>query len=369
MNVCMVVSNLVNNGIGKVVLTYSSELVKHEHAVAVLVGGPTETEKVEEARRLGIEVISLPDKKKSPLAYFSALKSRLDSNAFDIVHVHGNSGMVLPEIVTARQSRAMAVACHCHNTGCEHPVLHKLLRPLVPGLCDAMFACSCEAGEWLYGTSDFTVLPNSFNLSAFSFDSRARASVRADLGVAEGTYVIGNVARLNPEKNHAFLIEVFEHFRRLVPSSVLVIAGGGPGEVRVRGLIEASPDRDAIRLLGNVSDPAKLYSAMDCFVFPSIHEGLGIVLVEAQLSGLPCVVSDGIPRDAAVSDRFHVIPLRAGADAWAEAIRALPNEGRRGDGQLVDARADAFDISRSYQLLENAYREALVRRGADEHHR
>ncbi len=226
-----------------------------------------------------------------------------------------------------------------------------------------MFACSREAGEWLYGASDFIVLPNSFNLSAFSFDPQPRASIRESLGIDEGTYVLGNVARLNPEKNHAFLIEVFERFRRLVSSSVLVIAGGGPGEARVRGLIGASPERDAIRLLGNVSDPAKLYSAMDCFVFPSIHEGLGIVLVEAQLSGLPCIVSDDIPQGAAVSDKFHPVPLSAGADAWAEAIRALSNEERRGDGQFVDARADVFDIGYSYQLLESAYREALARKG------
>lgn len=361
MNVCMVVNNLVNNGIGKVVLTYSAKLIEHAHAVTVLVGGPTEADKVAEARGLGVEVSILPDKKRETLAYFKALKLRLNAGGFDIVHVHGNSGMVLPELAVAKCSRAMAVACHCHSTGCEHPVLHNLLRPFVPSLCDAMFACSREAGKWLYGSSCFTVLPNSFDLSAFSFDAGARASVRADLGIAEGAYVIGNVARLNPEKNHAFLIEVFERFRRLVPSSVLVIAGGGPGEARVRGLIEASPERDAIQLLGNVADPARLYSAMDCFVFPSIHEGLGIVLVEAQLSGLPCVVSDGIPRGADVSDRFHALPLSAGADAWAEAIHELLDEGPRDAVPPVDSRAAAFDIRRSYRVLEGSYREALDR--------
>ena len=364
MNVCMIVYNLVNNGIGKVVLTYSAKLVEHGNSVTILVGGPIEAEKVEEADRLGIAVTTLPDKKKSTLAYLKALKSNLDSSDYDIVHIHGNSGMILPELIVAKCSRAVAVACHCHSTGCDYPVLHKIFKPFVPHLCDVMFACSREAGEWLFGGSSFTVLPNAFDIAAFSFDQEARLAIRKRLSIAEDAIVLGNVARLNPSKNHAFLIEVFERFRKLVPSSVLIIAGGGPEEARVRGLVESSPESDAILLLGNVANPAKLYSAMDCFVFPSIHEGLGIVLVEAQVSGLPCVASEEIPRSAAVSDGFHAVALRSGADAWAEEIRALLEEPQeRMDGKLDDPRAKAFDINNSYRILESAYQNALVGRG------
>lgn len=364
MNICMVVNNLVNNGIGKVVLTYSAELVRHGHSVSVLVGGPVDDAKVVAAGLNGIFVMRLPDKKRNTLAYLKALRSQLDSGEFDIAHIHGNSGMVLPELVVAKWSRAVAVACHCHSTGCEHPVLHKIFKQFVPHLCDAMLACSWEAGEWLFGGSSFTIVPNAFDVAAFSFDQEARLAIRKRLGIDENTVVLGNVARLNPEKNHAFLIKVFERFRKLVPSSVLIIAGGGPGETRVKGLVESSPEHDAILLLGNVADPAKLYSAMDCFVFPSIHEGLGIVLVEAQLSGLLCVVSDEIPLSAAVSDGFHALALQSGANVWAEEISALLAEPRkRIAGELDDPRAKAFDINNSYRILEFAYQKALVVRG------
>ena len=215
----------------------------------------------------------------------------------------------------------------------------------------------------MFGGSRFTILPNAFDIAAFSFDQEARLAIRKRLGIDEGTVVLGNVARLNPEKNHAFLIEVFERFRELVPSSALIIAGGGSGETRVKGLVESSPGRDAILLLGNVANPAKLYSAMDCFVFPSNHEGLGIVLVEAQLSGLPCLVSEGIPRSAAVSDAFHALALQSGANVWAEEISALLAEPRkRIAGEFDDPRAKAFDINNSYPILEFAYRKALARR-------
>ena len=118
MNVCMVVYNLVNNGIGKVVLTYSAELIRHGHKVTVLVGGPCEREKVDEAVACGITVVQLPDKKSDTLAYLKALGKTLDEGRFDVCHVHGNSGMVFPELVIAKQSRAVSVACHFHSTGC-----------------------------------------------------------------------------------------------------------------------------------------------------------------------------------------------------------------------------------------------------------
>lgn len=362
MNICMVVYNFVNNGIGKVVLTYSSELVKNGHVVTVLVGGPTEKRKTEEAAELGISIVDLPNKKRRPLEYFKALRKALNVGLFDIVHIHGNSGMILPELIVANCSRAVAVICHCHSTGSKHPVLHQVLKPLVPHFCNCRFACSAEAGEWLYGKSSFTILPNSFDIGAFAFDNASRKAIRRSYGIGDHTVVLGNVARLNPEKNHAFLIRVFEQFRKRNPDSLLMIVGGGPGEKEVRRLVESSPNKDFIIMLGNIDNPSKLYSAMDCFVFPSIHEGFGIVLVEAQISGLRCFVSDVVPRGACVSDRFYAIPLSSGADGWVDRIVAALGRPESRDADLiVDSRFERFDIHASYRLLEGAYEKALLR--------
>ena len=367
MNVCMVVYNLVNNGIGKVVLTYSGELIRCGHKVTVLVGGPCEPEKVDEAVACGITVSQLPDKKSDTLGYFKALRKALDEGRFDVCHVHDNSGMIFPELVVANRSRVVAVACHCHSTGCEHPVLHRVLRRFVPGLCDCMFACSDEAGKWLFGDADYSVVPNSFELGKFAFDPQSRHELREAYGIGGGAYVLGNVARLNPEKNHAFLIKVFEAFHAEHPDSILMIAGGGPGEKDVRALVEASPANDSIMLLGNVKDPAKLYSAMDCFVFPSIHEGLGIVLVEAQLAGLECFVSSDVPKSACISDGFHAISLAETAKGWAGKIAATAlRTYDRSKCSFHAGSLEAFDIRSSYRLLEGAYEAALARKGGRE---
>lgn len=367
MNVCMVVYNLVNNGIGKVVLTYSAELIRHGHSVSVFVGGPCEREKVDEAVAKGITVMQLPDKKSNTLCYFKALSKALDEGRFDICHIHGNSGMMFPELVIAKRSRVMAVASHCHSTGCEHPVLHRVLKPFIPRLCDCMFACSDDAGKWLFGGANYSVIPNSFVLDRFRFDPQARLALRKIYGIGKGTYVLGNVARLNPEKNHTFLIKVFEAFHADHPDSILMIAGGGPGENNIRALAEESPFSDSIMLLGNIADPSKLYSAMDCFVFPSIHEGLGIVLVEAQLAGLECFVSSEVPKGACVSDGFHEISLAETAEFWADEIAATtlyPHE--RGNCTFYAESLEPFDIRSGYRLLEDAYKGALMRIGGCE---
>lgn len=361
MNVCMITYNLVNNGIGKVVLTYSAELIRHGHTVTLLVGGPCEHEKVDEAETCGIAVVQLPDKKSDTLAYFKVLGKILDEGRFDICHVHGNSGMVFPELVIAKRSRTVAVACHCHSTGCEHPVLHRALRPFIPRLCDCMFACSDEAGKWLYGNADYSVLPNSFELGKFEFDLEARAEIRAAHGIDDKTYVLGNVARLNPEKNHAFLIDVFEAYHEKQPDSVLIIAGGGPGRKDVESLVDSSSVKDSIILLGNIADPSKLYSAMDCFVFPSKHEGLGIVLVEAQLAGLDCFVSSDVPNAARVSDRFHPISLSRPAVDWAAEISmAAAHPHDRTKCNFHAGELKRFDVRSSYRILEGAYEAALA---------
>lgn len=243
-------------------------------------------------------------------------------------------------------------------------MLHRFFKPFVSRLCDTRLACSKAAGEWLYGKSEFTILPNAFNLSRFEFDPESRDTVRDSYEIGKRTIVLGNVARLNPEKNHAFLISVFEEYHSLHPDSMLLIAGGGPGMNRVKGLVESSSARDSIFLLGNVVDPSKLYSCMACFVFPSRYEGLGIALIEAQASGLECFVSECIPQEACVSDKFHVLQLDSGARAWADEIaRTMEHVNPRNRHSGHDARLACFDIRSSYHILEEAYGVALAKRG------
>lgn len=359
MRIAMVLTNLVRNGITKVATNFSRKLVEHGNDCDLLANGEIDEKLCEELRDYGIGVFVLPAKKKFALSYYRALAVVLQQRDYDLVHVHGNSGMVLPDLIVIRAECKAAVVCHCHSSSCDHLMLHKVFRHLVPRMSNFNIACSAVAGEWLFGQHPYTVLPNAFEIQRFKFDRNLRASFRACLDIPDDAVVLGNIARLNPGKNHLFLLNVFERLRNDGIAAKLIIAGDGPERDNICKRIAISPYSQDIILLGNVSCPEKVYDALDLFVFPSRFEGLGIALIEAQYSGLFCFVSNTVPREACISDRYYSLPLDD-VSQWTGAIEnCLKSREYRSDrgSRLSDARM--YDIDAAYDLLLKCYKSAI----------
>ena len=164
----------------------------------------------------------------------------------------------------------------------------------------------------------------------------------------EDQLVIGHAARFALHKNHDFLIDVVYEIHQMRSNSVLLLAGDG----ELRGTIEAKVEKlglkESVRFLGVRNDINELYQAMDAFVFPSIFEGLGIVNIEAQASGLMTFCSDRVPQEANISPLFVSIPLADGAKKWAEIIvDKCEHRGKRCDMSqyVIDAGYDARSLS------------------------
>ncbi|WP_416995950.1 glycosyltransferase [Alistipes putredinis] len=356
LKVGIVTFNLVNNGVTGVVMNYATKLVEAGNEVTILVGGCVDVDKGKLAMAKGIEIVELPSKKNDPVKYLTRLSFALKYGCYDIVHVHGNSGMILPDLLTVREFGSSVVVSHCHSTECDHPRLHKLLRPFVPLCCDARIACSQDAGKWLYKQKDYFVLPNAFETERFRFSVDSRCSFRERLHVADSTLLLGTIARLNPEKNHGFLVEVFESVHDILPDSKLLIVGDGPMAEEVSQIVAASPAREDIILYGNEPHAELIYPALDVFLLPSHHEGLPLVSLEAQISGLPCFFSEAVPEEARLCSDMHVVPLQAGVSGWVDSI--LNCEVKSDAQRSVDSaccNAARFDIEESYALLENIY--------------
>lgn len=352
----MVLGNFVNNGIANVVVNYSRKLIEDGIRVDFVVGGEVSDDRKGVARKIGASIVQLPWKKQNPRDYFSALRKVLTDNRYDIVHVHGNSGMVVPDLAIARKTGARHVVCHCHNTQCDHVVFHHLLKRLVPHYADVLIACGRDAGKWLYGSANFAVLPNAFDTSRFRFDPDARYAIRKKLGIARKDLVVGIIARMNPEKNHLFLIRVFEQVLEIRPHAVLVIAGDGSARDTIHAAAQASRASRRILFLGNLPDSSKLYSALDVFALPSEHEGLPCVSLEAQISGIPCLFSEAVPQEACISADMHTIPLEYGASGWAEAIvRIGGKDDRRREADSHSCNPGEFDIDECYKRLVGLY--------------
>lgn len=248
--------------------------------------------------------------------------------------------------------------CHAHNAphGFDTKMIMRTYfkKRMMPYLTH-LFMCGLESGRWLYGKqneSRFIMLNNAIDVAAYRCDAAKRAAVRHRLGFTD-ELVIGHVGRFNPQKNHPFLLEIFSALLKKEPSAVLLLVGGGEDLPKIQAKAQTLGIAENIRFLGVRSDVADLMQAMDVFVFPSLYEGLGIVLIEAQASGLPCVVSDTIPQEAYVTELLSAKSLSASADAWAEKVLERRKCPRTDHSEEVAAHG--FDIEAEALKLQEFY--------------
>jgi glycosyltransferase involved in cell wall biosynthesis len=285
---------------------------------------------------------------------------------YDVVHAHGRHNMALPLFVAAAMRVPVRIA-HVHNVTDSHnqdPIQRAYKRAMKRLLLHSatwILGCSTAALESLYGEgatrahARLEMLPYGIDMAAFT-PRPDRAAALRDLGIPPGARIAGHVGRFVWEKNHAFLIEIFAALGRRDPAWFLLLVGDG----RLRGEIEravaAAGLGKRVCFAGVRSDVPDLMSAMDVFLFPSLIEGFGLVLVEAQVLGLPCVLGEHLPGDVDVhTELIHRVPLDAGAGAWADAAERAASTPRRNDRAHTVVAASRFNIDRSVELLLTRY--------------
>ena len=172
-----------------------------------------------------------------------------------------------------------------------------------------------------------------------------------------GCFVIGHVGRLTSAKNHRFLLEVFRAVYARCPDARLLLVGDGELEGEIRASVERLGLSSVVAFAGNQAEVAAFYSAMDVFVFPSLFEGLGMALVEAQVNGLACVASDCVPKEANVLGRVTFLSLSDSPETWATHIMAAQRNG--GTPSAVRLAESGYDIAQAVRVLEAAYLRAV----------
>jgi len=225
-----------------------------------------------------------------------------------------------------------------------------------------LLGVSREACKSLFGANCFEtmnkvdVIPNAIDLTKFNSLPDDKAILRRKLGLPVPNLLIGHVGRFNPPKNHAFLIEAFAHVHRLEPEARLVLVGDGPLRQEIEALIAANGLQDFVYLLGIRQDVPEILGAMDVFVFPSLYEGLGLSLVEAQAAGVPSVISDTIPADVDLElGLITMLSLKQSPRAWAEEILEQNRKERRNwetvERHIVERNYEIGGSSRKLQAL------------------
>ncbi|WP_210608814.1 glycosyltransferase family 1 protein [Priestia flexa] len=245
-----------------------------------------------------------------------------------IVHQHMASLTYINGLKFAQKNKVKNCIVHAHNTKSEgklHYLAHLMNSRKIHKYATDYFACSSTASSWLYGKTKLDpkgakIINNAIDIQKFTFNDDKRKSIRKELRLEEG-FVIGHVGRLANQKNHLFLIDVFEKVCDKLENAELILVGKGPLEQSILNYINEKGLSNKVKFLGNRSDVNDIMQAMDVFVFPSFHEGLGIVLIEAQTCGLECFVSkEGVPKEAKITDLLKFISLEDSADEWANNI-------------------------------------------------
>ncbi|MDO4945348.1 MAG: glycosyltransferase family 1 protein [Ruminococcus sp.] len=258
---------------------------------------------------------------------------------------------------TAKKCGVPVRIAHSHSNETMHDIkwIPKLImQKLYTIHATDLFACSEEAGKYLFKNRPFSVLKNAINSSKFVSDGRIREEVRNELGVNDN-FVVGHVGRFHTSKNHSFLIDVFAQIKKKKTNAKLILIGSGDLEQNIRNKAERLSLTDSIVFLGNRADMERIYQAMDVFVFPSIFEGLGIVAIEAQAAGIPVICSEGLPPESNVTPLYKKLMLSYGAEKWAlEALSIVEEPQCHSNMQqyIIDA---GFDMKSTAAEMERFY--------------
>lgn len=368
---CVIMTKFFEGGgLTSVMLNYYRELWRHPEyerlfSIDFLSHGTITDELREEIEGHGCRFFSMPGRKTNPIGHYRALLKVLRQGNYDVMHHNCNSGLDAMELALAKKYVPNRI-CHVHNAKPGYPLLHSLFKGLLNRSYTYALAASEAAGKWLYGGTPFIVLNNAIDLRKFAFNQEVRERMRASLGIGEVEFVVGNVGRMNQSnpKNHGFLLRAFAMVYQKVKNIRLVIVGDGKLMSDWVVLAEELNVSDAVLFVGFKNNVSDYMQAFDMFCFPSQWEGLGMVAIEAQAAGLPCLISSNVPREVNLTDLVNVVDIGTGCEVlWADAILEQMNRAsaiERRDKRIAEQiKAGGFDIAYEIGRLLKVYGASL----------
>ena len=358
MRILQVVTHMERGGLESMLINYYRHIDREKVQFDFLTHRQERAAYDDEIEALGGRIYRLPRLVPWSKSYLSELNRFFDEHPeYKIIHVHQDclSSVILK--AAAKHDVPVRIA-HSHSANQDKNIKYPIklwYKRKIPRHATHLFACGKEAGDWMFSGAPYQIVNNAIDAAAYTYDADKRGELRRQLVLAD-ELVIGHVGNFTQPKNHPFLLEIFTALLKKEPNAVLLLVGSGEGMFKMQEKVQELGIAEHVRFLGVRSDVADLMQAMDVFVFPSLYEGLGIALIEAQAAGLPCVVSDTIPHEAYLTDLVDSESLSAPAEKWAEKIlanRAIPRTDRR-----AEIAAHGFDITTEAVKLQEFYLKA-----------
>ena len=297
---------------------------------------------------------------KNVIKRFTNEYKRIKAGNYDVVHINGNYCSRLLECLAAKKAGVKKIIIHSHNSGSGNnnfirKAIHNILKKMFDIVATDYYACSEAAAKWMFSKhiierKKWQLIKNGIVIDKYRFNSKIRKKIRNKYNI-DNKFVVGHIGRFEKQKNHNFLIEIFKQYKEKNKDSVLLLIGCGPLEEEIKNKIKREGLLNSVLFLGVINNANEFYNAMDCFLFPSLFEGLGLVLVEAQTNGVKCLTSSNVPCEAKLSDNIDYISLSEQPLVWANQICKTNSKYRQ--GAYRDTIKSGYDIKAVINNLEN----------------
>lgn len=309
-----------------------------------------------EIKDLGGNVYHLSNLNPLSTSYKKSLNDFFENHPeYKIVHSHLDCMAGIP-LKYAKLNNVPIRIAHAHNSNQTKDLKYPLklfYKRNIKKNANYLFACGDEAGKWMFNTDNFKVLNNAIDARDYTFNMNIRNDKRKEFGISDDSILVGHVGRFFPQKNHEFLIDIFNQFHKDHPNSYLMLVGEGELKVSIQDKVRTLGLEDFVIFTGLRSDVNDLLQAMDVFLFPSLYEGLPVSIIEAQAAGLPCLISDKVPIECKKTDLVYQLNLEDSLNVWSDKIYELSHITRRDTYEEI--KQSGFDIVENAKWLENFY--------------
>lgn len=331
--IAQVIGKWIGGGVESVVMNYYRHIDRAKVQFDFICDNDSTNIPYAEIEKLGGKVILIPPYQKI-FKYHHELKKVLKEGNYRIVHSHINTLSVF-SLCAAKSAGVPVRIAHSHSTTNKKEkrknLVKQLLRPFSKLFATNYMCCSELAGRWLFGNREYDkgnvyLLNNAIDLEKFKYDEKTRKEKRKELNISDDTIVIGHIGRFVEQKNHIFLIDIFNEINKKEKNSILLLAGQGPLVDEIKKKVNSLGLDAVVKFLGQRTDIAELYQAFDMFLLPSLYEGLPVVGVEAQASGNLCYLSTDMTKETKVLASTVFMSLLNTAEEWSEEIlKSLKN--------------------------------------------
>lgn len=307
-----------------------------------------------EIEGMGGKIYRIPRFEKHPIKHIVALYRILKNGNYIAFHRHTANSVVFYDMIIAKCAGIKTRIAHSHSTTHEHKIINYLSRPFLKMFSTKNLACGIEAGKWLYGNGKFEVLNNGIDVQKFCFNDNMRKVYRQKLNIND-KIVIGHVGRFENPKNHKFLIDMFAKLCKKSDKYELILCGEGSLREKMQIACKEKGIEGKVKFLGARQDVNCILQAMDIFAFPSLYEGLPITLIEAQMSGIPIIMSDKIAKETIYNSNVQVLGISdSDIDEWCEKIIKYKEESINRKNIAENLIKD-YDVKSIVNKLEKIY--------------